>query len=160
MKMVKPTIRLTTMKVLHRCADMSILEQVTQTEAVLETSQNLKDVLTELRSAGYFAVLVDRAPVFNKDTLLHALYQSCVFPAYFGFNWDALIDTLIDFFWLDRSGQEVSGYVLVFRRFTVLETRSDTVSKTFLEIIQDVAKRRQDKNRPPLKVVLIRDQEV
>jgi hypothetical protein len=129
-----------------------MIEQLLQTrDGVLESTQNLKDILSELRSAGYFAVLVDRAPVFNKETLLHALYQSCVFPASFGFNWDALEDTLLDFFWLD---QEVKGYVLVFRNFAVLEERSATVAETFLEIARDVAKVRREKNRPPLFVLI------
>jgi Barstar (barnase inhibitor) len=136
---------------------MSILEQVKQAEVVLETSQSVKDTLTEFRDAGYFAVLVDRAPVFNKETLLHAIYQSCVLPAYFGFNWDALVDTLVGFSWMDSSEQEVNGYILVFRNFAILEKRSDMVAKTFLELVQDIAKRRQEKNRPLLKVVLIRE---
>jgi RNAse (barnase) inhibitor barstar len=139
---------------------MSILQVIQQDDVVLETSQNLKDILSDLRYNNYFAVLVDRAPVYNKDTLLHAIYQSCVLPAYFGFNWDALVDTLIDFSWLDTGEQEVKGYVLVFRNFSVLEKRSEVVAKTFMDIIQDVAQRRQEKNRPPLKVVLIKEQEV
>ncbi len=131
-----------------------MIEKLLQThDGVLETTQNLKDTLSELRSAGYFAVLVDRAPVFNKETLLHALYQSCVFPAHFGFNWDALEDTLLDFSWLD---QEVKGYVFVFRNFSVLEERAKNVADTFLEIVRDVAKVRREKNKPPLFVVILK----
>ncbi len=119
-------------------------------EVVLESAQNIKELLNELRSENYFAVLVDRAPVFNKETLLHALYQSCVFPANFGFNWDALEDTLLDFSWTQ---QEFKGYVLVFRNFGVLQERSLNVAETLLEIVNDVAKVRRERNRPPLFVV-------
>ena len=141
---------------------MSILEKMSQTsDGVLESSQNVKEILSELRGAGYFAVLVDRATVFDKATLLHALYQSCVFHAYFGFNWDALEDTLLDFSWLDFSWlgvtqQEVKGYVLVFRNFAVLEERAENVAETFFEIVRDVAKVRREKKAAPLYVVVVR----
>jgi RNAse (barnase) inhibitor barstar len=130
-----------------------MVAQLLQAENVLlETGQSVKDVLSELREAGYFAVLIDRAPVFSKETLLHALYQSCVFPAYFGFNWDALEDTLKTD-WLESS-PTFKGYVLVFRNFAVLGERAENVAKTFLDIVQEVAKSRQEKERPPLYIVL------
>ena len=132
-----------------------MVEQLLQTnDAVLETSQSVKDTITELREAGYFAILVDRAPVFNKETLLHALYQSCVFPAYFGFNWDALEDTLKTD-WLESS-PTFKGYVLVFRNFAVLEERAENVAKTFLDIVRDAAKSRQEKGKVPLYVVCVK----
>jgi hypothetical protein len=130
-----------------------MMTELSQTnDVVQESSQNIKELLTELRSQGYFAVLVDRAPVFNKETLLHALYQSCVFPASFGFNWDALEDTLLDFSWLE---EQPKGFVLVFRNFGVLEERAPSVAETLLEIIGDVAKVCREKNRPPLFVVKV-----
>lgn len=131
-----------------------MIEQLSQTnEVVLESAQNVKEIISELRSQGYFAVLVDRAPVFNKETLLHALYQSCVFPASFGFNWDALEDTLLDFSWLE---QQPKGFVLVFRNFAVLRERSPNVAESFLDIVRDVAKVRKERKRPPLFVVAAR----
>ncbi len=129
-----------------------MIENLLQTnDVVLESTQSVKEVLGELRAAGYFAVLVDRAPVFNKDTLLHALYQSCVFPAHFGFNWDALEDTLTSFSW-----GEAKGYALVFRNFSVLQAREGNVAETFLDIVQDVAKMRQERNKPPFLVVMLK----
>jgi RNAse (barnase) inhibitor barstar len=127
-----------------------MLDLLKTNDVVQESTQPIKELLSELRRQGYFAVLVDRAPIFNKETLLHALYQSCVFPASFGFNWDALEDTLLDFSWLDA---QPKGFVLVFGNFAVLENRSPNVAESFLEIIQDVAKVRREKNRPPLFVV-------
>lgn len=129
-----------------------MLEQLLQTnDVLLETGQSVKDVLGELREAGYFAVLVDRAPVFNKETLLHALYQSCMLPGYFGFNWDALEDTLASD-WLEPV-HPFKGYVLVFRNFGLLEARAENVAKTFLDIVRDVGKTRQEKDKAPLYVV-------
>jgi RNAse (barnase) inhibitor barstar len=129
-----------------------IVERLLKTDdVVLESTQTIKEVLSELRAAGYFAVLVDRAPVFNKETLLHALYQSCMFPAHFGFNWDALEDTLSSFSWNDAK-----GYVLVFRNFGVLQERASNVAETLLSIVQDVANVRREKNKAPLFVVKAR----
>ncbi len=136
---------------------MNLLDEMQSDKAVLETTQNFKYVLSNLRTEGYFAVLVDRAPVFSKETLLHALYQSCVFPAYFGFNWDALKDILSDSSWTSYSGQEFKGLVLVFRNMAILEQRDANVAETFKSIIQDVAEQRRGKNRPPLKVILVRE---
>jgi hypothetical protein len=128
-----------------------MVEMLSKTDdVVLESTQNVKEVLSQLRAVGYFAVLVDRAPVFNKETLLHALYQSCVFPAHFGFNWDALEDTLLSFSWDDAK-----GYVLVFRNFAVLQERDSKVSGTFLDIVRDVAQVRRERNNAPLFVVNI-----
>jgi RNAse (barnase) inhibitor barstar len=127
-----------------------MLDLLKTNDVVQESTQPIKELLSELRRQGYFAVLVDRAPIFNKETLLHALYQSCVFPASFGFNWDALEDTLLDFSWLDA---QPKGFVLVFRNFGVLEERAPNVAETLLEIVKDVAKSRSEKNRSPLFVV-------
>jgi RNAse (barnase) inhibitor barstar len=132
-----------------------MLEQLLQrNDVVLETTQSVKEAVTELREARYFAVLVDRAPVFDKETLLHALYQSCVFPAYFGFNWDALEDILMSD-WLEPP-QELKGYVLVFRNFGLLEERAKNVAGTFLDILRDVAKARQQNDKAPLYIVCVK----
>lgn len=129
-----------------------MLEQLLPTDDVfLEITQSVKETRIELREAGYFAVLVDRAPVFNKETLLHALYQSCMFPAYFGFNWDALEETLASDW--PQPPQSFKGYVLVFRNFALLQERAENVAETFLDIIRDVAKTRQEKDKPPLYIV-------
>jgi RNAse (barnase) inhibitor barstar len=129
-----------------------MLEELLRSDDVLlETGQSVKDTIAELREAGYFAVLVDRAPVFSKETLLHALYQSCMFPAYFGFNWDALEDTLKTD-WLEPT-QPFKGYVLVFRNFGLLEERDKNVAKTFLDIIREVTGIRQKNSKAIFHII-------
>jgi RNAse (barnase) inhibitor barstar len=115
---------------------------------IIEVNAPLEELVEGLEGEGYFATLVDRAPVFNKETLLHALYQSCEMPAYFGFNWDALYDMLVDFSW-----QSAKGYVLIFKDFSLLEQRSPEVAETFLEILLEASKRRVE--RPSLYLVLL-----
>jgi RNAse (barnase) inhibitor barstar len=131
----------------------ALLSKIARTETPfinLDSELSAKSVVKRLESEGFFATLVDRAPIFNKDTLLHALYQSCLFPAYFGFNWDALEDCLNDFSWLIAE-----GYVLVFQDFMVLKERSPEVAETFETIVSDVFKTRKEIERKPLIVLML-----
>jgi RNAse (barnase) inhibitor barstar len=99
----------------------------------------------ELAYAGLHAMVIDRAPVFDKTTLLHALYQSCQFPAYFGFNWDALLDCLSDFGW-----HAAKGYALIVRNAEVIKNRNPDDWVTFLEVVRAAAQRRADAGAAPL----------
>ncbi|EHQ53389.1 hypothetical protein CKO35_01020 [Ectothiorhodospira shaposhnikovii] len=99
-------------------------------EAPLEGE--LEALMETLQARGLRVVRVDRAPVFDKDTLLHALYQSCGLPAWFGFNWDALADTLGD-----DEIHEAKSVVLVFGHFSLLRQRSPDTCDTFLDILAD-----------------------
>ncbi len=46
--------------------------------------------------AGIWLGVLDRTPLTDKAGLMQALYRTCEFPAYFGFNWDAVVDCLSD----------------------------------------------------------------
>lgn len=41
------------------------------------------------------------AKIATKEELMRALYEYLQFPSYFGFNWDALLDCLRDFHWIE-----------------------------------------------------------
>jgi RNAse (barnase) inhibitor barstar len=94
----------------------------------------VENVLARLRADGIDAVWVDRAPVFDKATLLHALYQSLQLPAWFGFNWDALQDSLFG-----PEDADAPPRMLVFRDFELLEERDPASARMFLEIVDTVA---------------------
>lgn len=104
--------------------------------AALELSSNLPvaDIVSALELEGCRVAILDRAPVFDKDTLLHALYQGCGFPAYFGFNWDALSDALVE-----KIGEESRPLILIFRDFDLLGARAPDVAQIFLDIFDEVA---------------------
>ncbi len=124
----------------------------TSAEAVIEVPNSIiGDLEKSLSERDFFVARVDRAKVFNKDTLMHALYQSCQFPAYFGFNFDALEECLNDFSWL-----EAKGFALVFHDFALFEERAPEDAKTFLEIVRDVSQRRREDHVAPLKLLLAR----
>ncbi len=116
---------------------------------------DLERLVGAFTRSGWYATVVDRAPVFNKETLLHALYQAGRFPAYFGFNWDALADTLSDLGWLAREGHPLAGVALLFNRLTVLEARAPDEHRMLLTILNDIAAARQAAGRPPLRVLAV-----
>jgi hypothetical protein len=103
-----------------------------------------------LHGAGWFETRLDRAPVVDKGTLLHALYQCGEYPAGFGFNWDALLDALRDLSWLEPA----SGVAMVWRHPGVLATRAPDVAATFREIVEEAAAHRAAHGYPPLRVLV------
>ena len=88
-----------------------------------------RDVTFLLTESAYHAVFVDRAPVFDRDTLMHALYQGLRFPGYFGFNWDGLKDCLTAL-----EGMEGRKFILVFSDLSQLPPE---VRSTFLETVSE-----------------------
>jgi RNAse (barnase) inhibitor barstar len=125
----------------------ALLSRITgaQGDAVVEAPAALAEPLRErLERLGWFVALVDRAPVFGKESLLHALYQSCEFPAHFGFNWDALLDCLSDWEW-----KPAPGYALLFRDLDLLERRAPEVARSFLEVVRAARAER----KTPLRLV-------
>jgi RNAse (barnase) inhibitor barstar len=106
------------------------------TSAVIETNPLiLRDhrVDQKLGHLGYFVARIDRDRVIDsKDSLLAALDATLRLPDYFGFNWDALADSLMDFSW-----QPAKGYVLIFMNPQSLDKKD---ARVFLEIIDEVGK--------------------
>ena len=98
------------------------------------SNERVETVLAGLRADGIEGVWVDRAPVFDKATLLHALYQSLQLPPWFGFNWDALQDALFG-----PEDADARPRMLVFRDFELLEERDPESARTFLDIVETVA---------------------
>lgn len=90
--------------------------------------------VARLRAQGIDAVWVDRAPVFDKTSLLHALYQALPLTADFGFNWDALEDALFG-----PEDPAAPARILVFRDLELLEERDPDTAATFLDIVREVS---------------------
>jgi RNAse (barnase) inhibitor barstar len=100
----------------------------------LPNDNPVADIVSALESEGCRVVILDRAPIFDKETLLHAIYQGCGFPAYFGFNWDALTDALVEHVEEDRL-----PLILIFQDFDLLRDRNPDVAQTFIDIIDEVS---------------------
>jgi len=101
---------------------------------------DIQDLVFLLNDRDFHAIIIDRAPVFNKETLMHALYQSLRLPGYFGFNWDSLKDILTE---LD--GDRGRGFVFA---FTDLSLLSDEVRNEFLEVVAEANEIRQCYENP------------
>lgn len=99
-----------------------------------ERAAPVQPLLQRLWEDGYDAVWIDRAPVFDRSTLLHALYQALSLPAWFGFNWDALEDALFG-----DEAAETPPRLLVFRDFELLEERDPETARVFLDIVRTVS---------------------
>ncbi|MFL5800700.1 MAG: barstar family protein [Roseiflexaceae bacterium] len=95
-----------------------------------------------LRNREVFVGRIDEpnAPIYNKDSLLHALNRICNFPDYFGFNWDALVDCLWDFSW-----NPARGYILIYNHPENLD-QSDL--RVFMDIIRDTSTHWMHNNVP------------
>jgi RNAse (barnase) inhibitor barstar len=100
----------------------------------LPNDSPVADIVSALESEGCRVAILDRAPIFDKETLMHALYQGCGFPAYFGFNWDALTDALVDL-----ADEESRPLILIFQDFDLLRDRNPDVAQTFIDIIDEVS---------------------
>lgn len=67
-----------------------------------DLSQDVLETVTRLH--GWWQGTVELAHATDKPTLLQAFAQTCHFPDYFGYNWDALADCLADLRWIDARG--------------------------------------------------------
>ena len=102
-----------------------------------------------IAAAGWRVVVLDRAPVVDKATLLHACYQSGQYPAGFGFNWDALVDALRDLSWLEPA----AGIAILWQHPDVLESRDPDTAAMFREVVEEAAGERAAAGYPLLRVV-------
>lgn len=126
--------------------------KATKGAAVIEADATLSSakVVAALKQVGLQVVVIDRAPVYNKTTLLHALYQNTPFPGYFGFNWDALQDVLADFSWLKT---QPAGIVLILKNSQRFKTQATEDWETFLDIVNEVNDRWAKKRKLPFHLV-------
>lgn len=99
----------------------------------------------------YFTAWVDGASVPAKAELMEALASAFKFPAYFGRNWDALLDCL-------RSLHEelpAGGYVLVIRNSGAFLAASPKDLEDFADVAGEARTFLLEKFKTPLTVVLL-----
>ncbi|GEM49590.1 barstar family protein [Deinococcus cellulosilyticus] len=97
----------------------------------------------EALSHGYTFMCVDLSVVANRQDLLEAFAEDLNFPEYFGQNWDALSDCLMDFSW-----QEAEGYVLVLEGTRQLSVALEDEYDTLMEILEETVKFWQEQDVP------------
>lgn len=90
---------------------------------------DIRDITFLLNERDYHAIIIDRAPVTSRETLMHAMYQNLRFPGYFGFTWDSLKDILAG-----MDGVRGKGFIFAFSDFSLLPEED---RREFLEVIDD-----------------------
>ncbi|MDQ7781597.1 MAG: barstar family protein [Desulfomonilaceae bacterium] len=101
---------------------------------VLKTDSAAQDLDEAVAKKGFGSFHVDGANVQDKNQFLSVFAKALQFPAYFGFNWDALEDCLTDLSW-----HEADGYVIVYTRFDVFFEHDPEEARTALDIMSDCA---------------------
>jgi hypothetical protein len=104
---------------------------------------------------GLRAFDADCAPAVDKRGLLRAIARALRFPAYFGYNWDALEDCLTDLDWLDARGT-----VLILSRADRLAGRAPRDMAIALDILEDAAAYWAAEGRPFVTLVQARARRV
>jgi RNAse (barnase) inhibitor barstar len=91
-------------------ADLSAMLHDTGRAGVYGLSLPTSMLAAAARHEGFRYIEMDLAEVSDKQGLLDTLARRLEFPEWFGDNWDALEDCLMDLSWLDAP-----GYVIVLR---------------------------------------------
>lgn len=91
---------------------------------------SVSELRQKLEEIGFLSVEIDRAPVRDKEMLMHALYQSLRFPGYFGFTWDSLKDVLTA---LDGAAR-AQRFVLLFNDLSMVDQKT---RDHFIEVVEE-----------------------
>lgn len=121
---------------------------MTESEAPVLCFQEAPYVADDDEGRCFHAVLDGRV-VLDKSALLRALAEALRFPAYFGANWDALLDCLGDLSWLPSPCCDV-----VIEHAEVTWGRAPRELGTLSEIAQVAAKRLQASGRS-LRIIFV-----
>ena len=95
----------------------------------------IDDLLAGAGAAGCLVLRVDLAAARNKDGMLAALGHALRFPEWFGQNWDALTDCLLDMGWLPAT-----GYVIILDHCDGIHGRAEADFVTLMQTFQQAAK--------------------
>ena len=93
----------------------------------MEQFRYFKDSL-DFPNTSYVAILEN--DIKSKTSLFQKLASEFKFPSYFGFNWDALYDMLIDFHWVNNN-----EIILMHKKIPELPFYE---LKIYLEVLKDV----------------------
>ncbi|OGS07489.1 MAG: hypothetical protein A2270_09495 [Elusimicrobia bacterium RIFOXYA12_FULL_51_18] len=115
------------------------------------TDMNAEEIEKLFPPLGFFAFRLDGAGVKSKGELLGVLAAGLKFPAYFGYNWDALLDclrSLPDFI-------QARGYVLIIERFDLFMKDSPADLEDFRDIAETAAGFLAEKYKLPFKIITL-----
>jgi hypothetical protein len=103
----------------------------------------------ELAAAGWRVHLLNGLAVVDAAALLDELARALGFPAWFGRNWDALVDCLADLSWLPGA-----GHVLLWDRYGALARSDPKAWRLAYQLMVDAIALRRETGAVPLVVLL------
>jgi RNAse (barnase) inhibitor barstar len=86
---------------------------------------------------------VDLAPARDKDQMLAAIGKALRFPEWFGHNWDALADCLLDMGWLPAP-----GYVIILDHCDGIHGRAEEDFVKLMRVFQESAETWREDETP------------
>jgi RNAse (barnase) inhibitor barstar len=95
---------------------------------------SIDDLLAGARAAGCLVLRVDLTTTRNKDEMLTAVGRALRFPEWFGHNWDALTDCLLDMGWLPAT-----GYTIILDHCDGIHGRAEGDFVKLMQIFQEAA---------------------
>jgi hypothetical protein len=95
----------------------------------------IDDLLAGATAGGCLVLRAELSGVCNKDEMLTLIGKALRFPEWFGHNWDALTDCLLDMGWLPAT-----GYVIILDHCDGIHARAEADFVGLLEVFQDAAR--------------------
>lgn len=95
---------------------------------------SIDELLAGARAAGCLVLRVDLGASRDKDRMLSAIGKSMRFPEWFGHNWDALTDCLLDMGWLPAT-----GYVVILEHCDGVHGHAEEDFVRLMRVFQEVA---------------------
>jgi RNAse (barnase) inhibitor barstar len=80
--------------------------------------------------------VVDLTDCVDKPSLLQRIADTLLFPSWFGHNWDAFFDCLVDL----ASARRATGCVIILRNAAAMRDHAPEALDTALGILEDAAK--------------------
>jgi RNAse (barnase) inhibitor barstar len=105
--------------------------------------QNLPEIEQAARSHGLLFYYIDLAGVSTKAGFLQTVSKTLQFPDYFGMNWDAFEECLIDLSWSPGG-----GYVIVFNNIEAFAKNARRELSTARKILKSCASLWKKQNTP------------
>ena len=96
-----------------------------------ELPANAGELITD---RGWTVIAIDAAQTTNKAELLAAIAKAGRFPDYFGHNWDAAADCLIDLSWHDTD-----GFVFLAYNGGQLAERDPAATEILLDVLAEAS---------------------
>jgi len=122
--------------------------QVLETSALkpelgIDRKQLIPKMIAELSGHGIQVFYLDGREISSKAEFLSQAAKAMHFPAYFGANWDAFDECIIDLEWCPAQ-----GYILIYDRPDVFAASDPEQWKIALDILQSAVEYWREQNIP------------